>query len=82
MGKQVKIKKRNEKRQRLDSKDWFQWVLATTFLAIFLGLISGTSGFYLGTQELILGLYMDWQLACYIFGFAIWGLISYWIFKN
>ena len=81
MGKQVKIKKRTEKRQKLDRKDWAQWLIATTCLAIFLGVVSGTSGFYLGTQSVGLGLYMDWQLVCYIFGFAVWGLISYVILK-
>ena len=82
MGKSVKIKKRNENRQKLDTKDWLMWAFATSCLAIFLGVVSGTSGFYLGTQHIGLGLYMDWQLVCYIIGFAVWGLISFLIFKG
>lgn len=83
MGKQIKIKKRNQKRQKLDTMDWFHWTIATIGLVFFIGIVSGTSSYYLGSQQPIgLGLYMDWQLGAYILGFAIWGIISYFILKE
>jgi len=80
--KKIKIKKKNKERRKLDSKDWFQWIFATLLLALFMSILSGTVSYYLGTDPIIFGLYINWELFFWIIGIAIWGLISFCVFKD
>lgn len=61
---------------KIDGMEKSTWILFTIFYALFVGILSGIVKTKLPELVYIWGLPLDIQQTTWIFGLALWGLIS------
>lgn len=68
--------RRSSSLKKIDGMERSVWILFTIFYALFVGILSGLVKVYLPEIVYVWGIPLDVQQTTWIFGLALWGVIS------